>query len=63
MLSLRATLKLWDLNPRLWLTAYREAHAQAGGRVPAKSFSWLPWNLSADQQQGWASEPRPQDST
>ena len=31
LLSLLATLKLWGLNPRRWLTAYLEACAQAGG--------------------------------
>ena len=32
MFSLFQTLCLWGLNPRLWLTAYLEACAQAGGR-------------------------------
>ena len=31
MFSLFQTLCLWGLNPRLWLTAYLEACAQAGG--------------------------------
>jgi hypothetical protein len=34
MLSLLATLKLWGLNARKWLTAYLEACAQAGGHAP-----------------------------
>jgi transposase len=63
MLSLLATLKLWGLNPRLWLTAYLEACAQAAGRVPAEASRWLPWNLSQEQQRAWASEPAAQDST
>ena len=63
MLSLLATLKLWGLNPRLWLTAYLEACAQAGGRVPAEPSRWLPWNLSAEQQRAWTNQPTPQDST
>ena len=33
MFSLFQTLCLWGLNPRLWLTAYLEAYAQAGGRA------------------------------
>ena len=33
MFSLFQTLCLWGLNPRLWLTAYLEACAQAGGRA------------------------------
>jgi transposase len=63
MLSLLATLKLWGINPRKWLTAYLEACAQARGHVPAEPSRWLPWNLSQEQQQAWASEPTPQDST
>ena len=62
VLSLLATLKLWGLNPRKWLTAYLEACAQAGGRVPAEPGGWLPWNLSEAQRQTWASEPALQDS-
>ncbi len=63
MLSLLATLKLWDLNPRLWLTAYLEACAQAGGCVPAEPSRWLPWNLSEEQRRAWASKSAAQDST
>ena len=63
LLSLLATLKLWGLNPRLWLTAYLQACAQAGGSVPAEPSRWLPWNLSEEQQRAWTSEPAPQDST
>jgi transposase len=63
LLSLLATLKLWGLNPRLWLTAYLEACAQAGGHVPADPSRWLPWNLSQEQQRAWANEPAAQDST
>jgi Transposase IS66 family len=33
MFSLFQTLCLWGLNPRLWLTAYLEACANAGGRA------------------------------
>jgi len=63
LLALLATLELWGLNPRLWLTAYLAACAQAGGCVPAEPSRWLPWNLSAEQRRAWASEPAAQDST
>jgi transposase len=52
--SLLATLKLWALNPRLWLTAYLEACAAAGGRAPADVSPYLPWNLSAEQRAAWS---------
>ena len=63
LLSLLATLKLWGINPRPWLTAYLAACAQAGGRAPAEPGRWLPWNLSEEQRQAWSSEPALQDST
>jgi transposase len=63
LLSLLATLTLWGLNPRRWLTAYLEACAQAEGCVPAEPSRWLPWNLSEEQRRTWASEPAAQDST
>ena len=63
MLSLLATLKLGDLNPRRWLTAYLQACAQAGGCVPAEPSRWLPWNLSEEQRRVWASQPAAPDST
>jgi transposase len=63
MLSLLATLKLWGLNPRKWLTAYLEACAQAGGQAPQDSATWLPWNLSDAQRRAWASPAETEDST
>src|SRR3982750_2598573 len=35
MFSILATLSLWKLNPRRWLTWYLERCAGAGGQVPA----------------------------
>ena len=54
LFSLFATLKLWELNPRSWLTAYLTACAAAGGKVPADVLSYLPWNLSAEQREAWS---------
>ena len=50
MFSLVATLRLWQLNPRRWLTAYLQACAANGGQAPAQPEAFLPWNLSADQR-------------
>lgn len=55
--SLVATLRLWQINPRLWLTAYFEACAANGGQVPAQPESFLPWNLSAAQRQTFRGQP------
>jgi transposase len=55
MFSLFQTLCLWDLNPRQWLTAYLNACAGAGGRVPEQLDRFLPWKLTADQRRAWSS--------
>ena len=47
--SLLATLGLWDLNLRQWLTWYLQSCAEAGGQAPAAAATFLPWNLSAEQ--------------
>ena len=44
LFSLVATLELWGLNPRLWLTEFLQACAAAGGRAPADLDRFLPWN-------------------
>ena len=49
--SIFATLSLWTLNPRKWLTWYLEQCAAAGGKVPANIEAFLPWNLSEEQKQ------------
>lgn len=54
MFSLFATLELWAINPRLWLSAYLQACAEAGGRAPSDAARWLPWNLSSPQRQDLA---------
>jgi transposase len=55
LFSLFQTLCLWGLNPRLWLTAYLQACAEAGGRAPAQVDRFLPWNLSVEQRRAWGS--------
>jgi transposase len=45
MFSILATLSLWKLNPRKWLTWYFEQCALAGGKVPENIQPFLPWNL------------------
>ena len=56
MFSLFQTLSLWNINPRLWLTAYLEACARSGGQTPPDLESYLPWNLTAAQRQAWVSD-------
>jgi transposase len=47
MFSILATLSLWKLNARNWLTWYFEHCAAAGGKVPEDIEPFLPWNLDA----------------
>jgi transposase len=56
LFSLFQTLCLWKLNPRLWLTAYLSACAEAGGRAPAEVDRYLPWNLSPEKRREWGSD-------
>ena len=49
--SILATLALWKLNPRKWLTWYFEHCAAAGGKVPGDIPRFLPWNLSQEKKQ------------
>jgi transposase len=48
--SIFATLALWTLNPRKWLTWYFEHCAAAGGKVPGDIQGFLPWNLSQEKK-------------
>jgi transposase len=48
--SILATLSMWQLNPRRWLTWYFERCAAAGGKVPADIQAFLPWNLSDEKK-------------
>ena len=47
LFSLFATLSLWKLNPRKWLTWYFEHCAAERGKVPEEIQQFLPWNLDA----------------
>jgi transposase len=66
MFSILATLKLWKINPRLWLTWYFESCAAAGGKAPANINQFLPWNLSDERRAALSSHtptPQPADSS
>jgi len=47
MYSLFATMKLWGLNLRTWLTAYLQACADNGNVPPAAIDAFLPWKMDA----------------
>ena len=50
LFSILATLKLWKINPRLWLAWYLQSCAEAGGRAPRDIEPFLPWNLSPEMR-------------
>jgi transposase len=49
LFSIFATLALWRINPRKWLTWYFTACAASEGKVPNDPSSFLPWNLTEDR--------------
>ena len=46
MFSIFATLTLWKINPRKWLSWYFKSCAESGGQAPETAHSFLPWSLS-----------------
>lgn len=66
MFSIFATLSLWKINPRKWLSWYFEACAANGGKPPGNPASFLPWNLSearlADLQNSTSAHAPPDTS-
>jgi transposase len=56
LFSVLQTLCLWNLNPRLWLTAYLQECAEAGGKAPPTLDAFLPWKMSEQQRQKWSLE-------
>jgi transposase len=57
LFSLLETVARGGLNPRLWLTAYLEACAAAGGQAPAEAARFLPWRLTLAEKQRYGQEP------
>lgn len=47
MYSVFATMKLWGLNLRTWLTTYLQACADNGNAPPADIDAFLPWQMDA----------------
>jgi transposase len=62
LFSLLETVARSGLNPRLWLTAYLEACAAAGGQAPAEATRFLPWRLTVAEKEQYGQEPTVADS-
>jgi len=63
LFSIFQTLILWNINPRLWLTAFLEACAANNGNAPDNIQSFLPWNMSQEQKKIFSLEPEIKDSS
>jgi transposase len=49
LFSIFQTLKLWQINPRKWLTQYLQACADNRGQAPSDLTCVLPWTMSEEQ--------------
>ena len=49
LFTILATLQMWRINPRLWLTWFLNDAAKAGGQAPKDLPRFLPWNLAPDK--------------
>ena len=49
LFSIFATLAIWKINPRTWLTWYFDACATYAGRAPENVEIFMPWNLSEER--------------
>lgn len=56
LFSVFQTLGLWNINPRVWLEAYLQGCAKAGGQTPADVGEYLPWKMSESKRQEWSLE-------
>jgi transposase len=63
LFSIFQTLRLWNINPRKWLTNYLEVCAANQGKPPENIHSFLPWKMSDEQRKIYSLEPEPQDSS
>ena len=63
LFSIFQTLILWNINPRLWLTAFLEACAANNGNAPDNIQSFLPWNMSQEQKTALSLGPEIRDSS
>jgi transposase len=57
LLGVSETLCLWNGKSRVWLSAYRQAQADAGGQAPAELSGFLPWQMGQERLKEWSLEP------
>lgn len=57
LFSLFATLTLFKINIRKWLSWFLQGCAQNGGQAPADIDPFLPWNMSEERRREMALDP------
>jgi transposase len=50
LFSIVQTLGLWGINPRHWLSAYLNACAENGAKVPQQLAPFLPWSMDSSRR-------------
>lgn len=64
LFSVFQTLRLWKINPDLWLTYYLTACAENGGKPPDDAADFLPWNMCPMQRRRFTiNQPAINDSS
>ena len=58
LFSVFQTLCLWNINPRVWLTAYLRGCAEGGGDPPEALDDFLPWKMSEQKRKEWSLEKK-----
>jgi transposase len=58
MFSVLQTLLVWGLNPRHWLSAFLDACAAHGGKIPPDLAAFLPWQMT-DERKHQLAQPLP----
>jgi transposase len=58
LFSVFQTLMLWNINPRVWLEAYLQGCAAAGGKTPEQLSGYLPWQMSEQKLEEWSLEKK-----
>jgi transposase len=61
--SLFQTLRLYNINPRLWTTAYLQACAENKGKILPDISAFLPWTMSDQQRTALSFNPKINDSS
>jgi transposase len=61
LFSVLQTLCLWNINPRVWLSAYLQACADGGGQTPAELGGFLPWQMAQERRKQWSLEPEAEE--